>query len=106
MKHAGRLQEQTFDSWIKSANLNGLKNWNKYTIDHNIVVDRVLKYENLDSELSSIPIPYNGELKNVFVKSGYIPTTDYKKFYNNKTKRLIENNFPEVIKLFGYSYED
>lgn len=106
MKHAGRLQEETFDSWVKSAKLSGLKNWDKYTIDNTIAVDRVLKYENLDNELSTIPIPYNGELKNVFVKSGYRPTTDYKTFYNNETKILIENNFPEVLKLFGYSYED
>lgn len=106
MKHAGRIQDYTFDTWLKQANYDGFKNWNRYTIDNKVVVDKVLKYENLKDEIKTIPIPYNGELKKVFVKSGYRPTPDYKKFYNEETKLLIQDNFSEVINLFGYTYED
>lgn len=106
MKHAGRIQDYTFDTWLKQADYNGLKNWNRYTIDNKVAVDKVLKYENLKDEIKTIPIPYNGELETVFVKSGYRKDNHYSDMYNSETSKIIKDNFSEVIEMFGYSYED
>lgn len=106
MKHAGRIQDYTFDDWLKQANYDGFKNWNRYTIDNKVAVDKVLKYENLIDEMQNIPVPYNGELETIFLKKGHRPTKDYKIYYTDTTRKLIENNFAETISMFGYSYED
>ena len=106
MKYAERLQEHTFDTWIKQVNLTALNNWKRYTINNEIAVDKVLKYEDLENEIQTIPVPYNGELKTTFVKSGHRQTKDYKSFYTNETRLLVQNNFSEVIDLFGYAYEN
>jgi hypothetical protein len=106
MKHAGRIQDYTFDDWLKQANYDQFKNWNRYTIDNKVVVDKVLKYENLKDEIKTIPIPYNGELETVFVKSGYRKDHHYSDMYNNETSKIIKDNFPEVIKMFEYNFLD
>ena len=105
MKYADRIQQKTFDEWIQNENLQKINNWKKYTINNKVAVDKVLKYENLNNEIKNIPVPYNGELETVFVKKGYRPNKDYKIFYNDKTKKLIEDNFLETINMFGYRYE-
>lgn len=104
MKHAEQITYDSFDDFIKEANLSVFKNWNKYTIDNNIVVDKVLKYENLIEEIKTIPVPYNNELTYTFVKSGYRGDKDYRKYYTKETLILIEKNFTEVINLFGYEF--
>jgi len=106
MKHAGRISSQSFNKWIFNADLKLLNNWKKYTIDNKVAVDKVLKYENLIDEIQNIPVPYNGELETIFLKKGHRPSKDYKIYYTDKTKKLIEDNFAETISMFGYTYED
>ena len=106
MKHAGRISSQSFNKWIINADLKLLNNWKKYTIDNKVAVDKVLKYENLIDEIQNIPVPYNGELETIFLKKGHRPSKDYKIYYTDKTKKLIEDNFAETISMFGYTYED
>jgi len=106
MKHAGRIKSQTFDEWIKVEDLQKLNNYKKYTINNKVVVNKVLKYENLESDINNIPVPYNGELKTIFLKKGHRPSKDYKIHYTDETRKLIEDNFAETISMFGYTYED
>jgi len=106
MKDAGRISSKSFNEWIIDADLTLLSNWKKYTIDNKVAVDKVLKYENLINEMKNIPVPYNGELETIFLKKGHRPTKDYKIYYTDTTRKLIENNFAETISMFGYTYED
>jgi len=81
-----------------------INNWRKYTIDNKIAVDAVLQYEKLDEQLRNIPIPYNGELSTVKLKSGFRPNSDYRSLYDNVTKDIVKQNFGEVIEHFGYEF--
>jgi len=73
------------------------------------LVDRVLRYENLLTDLSEVfsqlRIPFDGKL-GVKAKSEY--RTDrrpYKQVFNDKQRRIVENAFAREIELHGYRFE-
>jgi len=79
--------------------------WDKYTDpENNIKVKKLIKYENLHREFLDLPIPYNGELLTTFVKSGIRKNADYQRYYSNRTKKLVEEVFANVIDHFGYTF--
>jgi hypothetical protein len=86
-------------------------NYFRYTDDSGaeIIVDRVLRYENLAAELSEVfsqlNIPFEGSL-GVQAKSEY--RTDrrpYQLVFNDKQRRIVENAFAKEIELHGYRFE-
>ena len=86
-------------------------NYFRYTDDSStkIIVDRVLRFENLLADLSEVfsqlRIPFDGKL-GVKAKSEY--RTDrrpYKQVFNDKQRRIVENAFAREIELHGYRFE-
>jgi hypothetical protein len=74
-----------------------------------IIVDRVLRYENLIAELgevfSQLSIPFDGSL-GVKAKSEYRSDhTPYQLVFNNQQRRIIEEKFIREIELHGYRFE-
>ncbi len=74
-----------------------------------IIVDRVLRYENLTAELrevfSQLHIPFAGTL-GVTAKSEY--RTDhrpYQQVFNDDQRRIVEKAFAKEIELHGYCFE-
>ena len=74
-----------------------------------IIVDRVLRYENLTAELSEafgeLKIPFH-ETLGVAAKSEY--RTDrrpYQEVFNGEQRRVVENAFAKEIELHGYRFE-
>ncbi len=74
-----------------------------------IIVDRVLRYENLLAELgdvfSKLNVPFDGTL-GVSAKSEY--RTDrrpYQLVFNERQRRIVENAFAREIELHGYRFE-
>jgi hypothetical protein len=85
-------------------------NYFRYTDDSGakIIVDRVLHYENLAAELSEVfsqlDVPFDGTL-GVKAKSEY--RTDrrpYQLVFNDKQRRIVENDFAKEIELHGYRF--
>ncbi len=85
-------------------------NYFRYTDDSGakIIVDRVLRYENLVAELrdvfSQLNIPFDGTL-GVKAKSEY--RTDrrpYQLVFNDEQRRIVENAFAKEIELHGYRF--
>jgi len=73
-----------------------------------IIVDRVLRYENLMAELSEVfsrlNIPFDGAL-GVAAKSEYrIDRTQYQQVFNNEQRRIVEKAFAKEIELHGYQF--
>ena len=73
-----------------------------------IVVDRILRYENLVTELgqvfSQFGIPFEGAL-GVQAKSEY--RTDrrpYREIFNDMQRRIVEEAFAKEIELHGYRF--
>jgi hypothetical protein len=85
-------------------------NYFRYT-DHSgtkIIVDRVLRYENLIAELgemfSQLNIPFDGNL-GVAAKSEY--RTDrrpYQEVFNYEQRKIVEKAFAKEIELHGYHF--
>jgi hypothetical protein len=71
-----------------------------------IIVDRILRYENLTAELSGVfsqlNIPFNGTL-GVTAKSEYrSDRTPYQQVFNESQRRIVEKAFAKEIELLGY----
>jgi hypothetical protein len=85
-------------------------NYFRYT-DHSgqkIIVDRVLRYEDLTSELaevfSQLGIPFNGTL-GVSAKSEYrSDRRPYQEVYNESQRQIVAEAFANEIQLHGYRF--
>lgn len=74
-----------------------------------IIVDRILRYENLVAELgevlSQLKIPFGGSL-GVTAKSGYRSNRrPYQEVFNDEQRKIVEEAFAKEIKLHGYRFE-
>ena len=106
-------QSITFKEILDELNSNtypmyGLLNLNKL-MDKNlekVLCDKIIKYENLNKELSvvfnKLDISFGGKLE-IFKKKSK-REKNYKKFYDNKSKKLIEKIFWKEIAMFGYKF--
>jgi hypothetical protein len=73
-----------------------------------VIVDRILRYENLNAELSEVfaqlHIPFDGTL-GILAKSEY--RTDrrpYEQVFNEGQRRIVEKAFAKEMKLHGYRF--
>ncbi len=74
-----------------------------------IIVDRILRYENLVAELSEVfsqlKIPFDGTL-GVTAKSGYRSDRGpYQEVFNDEQRKIVEKAFAKEIDLHGYRFE-
>ena len=86
-------------------------NYFRYTDrwDKKIIVDRVVRYENLLAELGEVfahlNIPFNGTL-GVAAKSEFRSDRQrYQEIFNNEQRRIVEKAFAKEIELHGYRFE-
>ena len=86
-------------------------NYFRYTdrSDKKIIVDRVVRYENLLAELGEVfahlNIPFNGTL-GVAAKSEFrADRRPYQEIFNNEQRRIVEKAFAKEIELHGYRFE-
>ena len=107
--HAAREDSAlTFDEYLARGRFP--INYFRYTdrSGTKIIVDRVLRYENLLAELgevfSQLNIPFDGTL-GVAAKSEY--RTDrqpYQQVFNDDQRRIVEKAFAQEIQLHGYRF--
>jgi hypothetical protein len=74
-----------------------------------IIVDRIVRFENLLAELGEIfaqlNIPFDGTL-GVAAKSEYrADRRPYQEVFNEQQRRIVENAFAKEIELHGYRFE-
>lgn len=97
----------TFDQYIKKG---------RFPINHpfytsnngNTIVDRIVKYESLNDELTEIfqilGIPFDGTL-GIRAKSNHrTDRRDYKQLYTPEQSKKIQKAFAKEINLHGYTY--
>jgi hypothetical protein len=105
--------ELSFDRFVSDGNeaLMQVFNYPRYinTTGNELLVDRVVRYENLDSELGEVfgllKIPYEGSL-NVRVKTE-MQADDrlpYNEMYTGQQRRLVQRLFEKEIDLHGYAF--
>jgi Sulfotransferase family len=97
----------SFEKYLEVADLP--YNYTKYTDESGkIIVDRVLKYENLNEELSDVfgmlGVPFDGSL-GATEKSHYRQDRrPYKEIYTPDWRYAIERLFSREIELLGYEF--
>lgn len=97
----------SFDEYLEVAELP--YNYTKYTdLNGEIIVDRVLRYENLTADLSEVfhelGLPFNGSL-GAIEKSHYRKDKrHYKEVYTPGQKTTVEKLFQPEIQLLGYEF--
>jgi hypothetical protein len=86
-------------------------NYFRYTdrSGRNVVVDRIVRYENLLAQLgevfSQLNIPFDGTL-GVAAKSEYrADRRPYQEVFNEAQRRIVENAFAKEIQLYEYRFE-
>ncbi len=86
-------------------------NYFRYTdrSDKKIIVDRVIRYENLLAELGEVlahlNIPFNGTLGVAAKSENRADRRPYQEVFNNEQRRIVEKAFAKEIELHGYRFE-
>ena len=98
-----------FSKFIKSKHYKDLikKGENIYTINNNIVVDKIFKYEEINESMIKLKKILNlpDEIKLPITKSNTRKIKkDYKTFLSNNNRDYIYNTFKKEIKKFNYKY--
>lgn len=73
----------------------------------NILVDKIIRYENLNEELKEVLSKFNIEFEslNTRAKDNYRKERqNYKMYYNNQTKNIVSRYFDKEIQLMGYNF--
>jgi hypothetical protein len=97
----------SFEKYLETADLPF--NYAKYTdLDGRIIVDRVLRYENLNEELAQVfgmlGVPFEGSL-GATEKSHYRQDRrPYREVYTPDWKAAVERLFSREIELLGYEF--
>ncbi|MEQ9619806.1 MAG: sulfotransferase family 2 domain-containing protein [Deltaproteobacteria bacterium] len=97
----------SFDEYLEVAELP--YNYTKYTdLNGEIIVDRVLRYENLTDELceifGSLGVPFNGSLGTVEKSHYRKDRRHYREVYTPGQKAKVEKLFQPEIELLGYEF--
>lgn len=85
-------------------------NWNKYTINDSIAVDRVIRYESLAQGLrkvvSEIGLEWDGWLPQAkrLLKNRDGSGRNYRDYYSLQTKKMVEELYTREIKQHEYSF--
>jgi hypothetical protein len=84
-----------------------MKNWWTYTINDEIVVDRVIRYENLEAELEEV-CRHLGIVEPVKLAGAKTHTRrdirPYRDFYDDETRELVAGWYAKEIEAFGYEF--
>ena len=106
--HAHRAGSLSLDQYFTTGNFP--VNFPRYTdrSGREIIVDRVLRYENLNTELAEIlaqlNIPFDGSL-GIRAKSEYrTERKPYQVVFTEEQRRIIEQKFAREIELHGYRF--
>lgn len=96
------------DIWKNKSNIHVAKHtipfWGDITCnDGNLLVDKVFKLEELDSHRDFFIKNFNCESKILHLNKSR-PSNNYRKFYNKKTRAMVEKLYENDIFKFGYSY--
>lgn len=84
-----------------------INNWDIYTINDQIVMDFIGRYENLDEDFSmickKIDIPFDPKLM-PWAKKVDASSKNYQSYYDQDTRKLVEIIFANEIDQFKYTF--
>jgi len=98
----------SFDLFIKNFyDYKSISNWKYYSIDNNNIMDKIIKFENLQNDLNNLPININIDISNIFEKSNIRPANiAYQELYSKISKEMVEEQCYNEIEMFNYKFEE
>jgi Sulfotransferase family len=84
-----------------------LNNWGIYTIKDEIVVDTIIRYENLEVEFPAVlrTIGLAAELTLPRSRASHRPNgVDYRRFYSDRAAEVVGRWYAKEIEAFGYEF--
>jgi hypothetical protein len=108
-RYSFRKVKQDFNSWVKELNKEKLYQWGNYeiyTIKGKVALDFIGKYEHLTDDLKYVLNKINLPVENLTYekKSRDENQRDYRSFYNEESKNIVEKIYKNEIELFGYEF--
>lgn len=105
----GDAQFGSVMGYLKSGQVARLKGYDMYSIDRNVVVNDIFKFEEMDTSLAKISekLSLNKPLEMPKFKAKGTRRTDkrpYQEVLTDKEKKLISIIFAREIKLLGYTF--
>lgn len=82
--------------------------WLNYTEENKVIVDKVIRYENLKNEFKKIigylGLPDNSDIQQYNKKTNYRNNADYRTLYDEETKSVVAKRYKETINYFHYEF--
>lgn len=106
-KYKDREQLPDFDTYVSEEWIEQLANNRRmYRIRGRLAVDRVLRYEHLDTELSEVwhHLGLPGEPDLPRAKGHARPAGHYRELYSDAARKRVEVVFADAIEAFGYEF--
>lgn len=102
--YLGENEKISFKEFCKKENC---RNIERYKINDKLVCDFYIRYENLNEDIKKVckilNIEYKKELLGSY-KSECREERDYRKFYDEETKKIVYEKHKEEFELFGYKF--
>ena len=107
MKSTNTLRELNFPEFLKKHVKLALiaDQQYKFLLNKNgkIGVDKIIKFENFDEEMTELSKVINLKISK-FKKLNISTTDNYKNYYDNNTKKIVEEFCKEDLEFFNYSF--
>ncbi len=97
----------SFETFLNTPSLNPLmNNWQIYTIEDRVAVDRILRFDRLEEEIGQVaeelgfaPLPQLTR-----AKAGTRQERDYRDYYTDETRELVGRWYAREIEAFGFTF--
>ena len=97
-----------FDSFVTNPKSTVVNDWQKYTKNDKICVDKIIEYNNLHNEFAEVcsilGIPYNNELKRTYLKGQHRKDKNYRSMYNKEIRDVVSRQYEKPINYFNYKF--
>lgn len=108
-KGAGKTSDESIDNFIKNGGLRLIVNFDMYSINHQIAVDDIFKFEEINKSLevisSKINLDHKLEMPTYKAKSNSrLDKRPYKEVIDEDIKKAIDLAFAREIKLLNYKF--
>ena len=103
--------EMSFEDYLLTTNVVedlSKKYWDLMYVDGQFIVDEIVRFENLDSDinklLTKLNLPESTRELSEYKKNKRRTDKDWKKMYTEETKSLVEKHFKFYMDLFDYKF--
>ena len=107
-KNRKLVEKPDMQEFFRSLSTPSMSNWNVYSGKDGVLVDRILRYENLDQELSSVGnlLGIKIDISSIHAKSHTrTDKRNYREIIDKKSRVIIEERCAKEIKHFGYQWD-